>query len=75
MSHYTFDKLVGGLVDLELYAGHRAVRPVLAKVIAHANALRFRLDHQHLGTLRNTRGGSISAAVCVVFPGLPDWDA
>jgi hypothetical protein len=36
MSHYTFDKLVGGLVDLAKYAGHTQALPVLERVAAHA---------------------------------------
>jgi hypothetical protein len=36
MGHYRFDKLVGGLVDLELYAGHGEARPVLERVTAYA---------------------------------------
>jgi DUF1680 family protein len=36
MGHYRFDKLVGGLVDLELYAGHRAASAVLSRVTASA---------------------------------------
>ena len=35
--HYRFDKLVGGLVDLELYAGHRAASAVLSRVTASAS--------------------------------------
>jgi len=36
MSHYTFDKLVGGLVDLAQFADHAAALPVLTRVVAHA---------------------------------------
>ena len=36
MGHYRFDKLGGGLVDLELYAGHRAASAVLSRVTASA---------------------------------------
>ena len=36
MGHYRFDKLVGGLVDLELYTGHRAASSVLSRVTASA---------------------------------------
>jgi len=32
MRHYPFDKMVGGLVDLDLYAGHRAARAVLDRI-------------------------------------------
>ena len=32
MRHYPYDKLVGGLVDLQLYAGHEAAIPLLEKV-------------------------------------------
>jgi len=37
MGHYRFDKLVGGLVDLELYTGHRAASEVLERVTASAS--------------------------------------
>ena len=36
MGHYRFDKLVGGLVDLSLYAGHRPAEAVLSRVTANA---------------------------------------
>ena len=36
MGHYRFDKLVGGLVDLELYTGHRAASVVLSRVTSSA---------------------------------------
>jgi len=36
MGHYRFDKLVGGLVDLDLYAGHRKASEVLSRVTASA---------------------------------------
>lgn len=36
MRHYPFDKLVCGLVDLQLYAGHREAGPVLERVTASA---------------------------------------
>lgn len=36
MSHYTFDKLVGGLVDLAQYADHAPALPVLRRVVDHA---------------------------------------
>jgi hypothetical protein len=36
MGHYPFDKLVCGLLDLQVYAGHRAAGPVLERVTAHA---------------------------------------
>ena len=36
MGHYRFDKLVGGLVDLDLYAGHRKASAVLSRVTANA---------------------------------------
>jgi hypothetical protein len=36
MGHYRFDKLVGGLVDLALYAGHRAASEVLLRVTVSA---------------------------------------
>ncbi len=36
MLHYSFDKLVGGLVDLSQYAGHAAALPVLERVVGHA---------------------------------------
>jgi hypothetical protein len=36
MGHYRFDKLVGGLVDLDLYAGHRAASDVLERVTQSA---------------------------------------
>jgi DUF1680 family protein len=36
MGHYRFDKLVGGLVDLDLYAGHRKASEILARVTASA---------------------------------------
>jgi DUF1680 family protein len=36
MGHYRFDKLVGGLVDLALYAVHREASAVLERVIASA---------------------------------------
>jgi hypothetical protein len=36
MGHYRFDKLVGGLVDLDLYAGHHEAAAVLEKVTASA---------------------------------------
>jgi DUF1680 family protein len=36
MGHYRFDKLVGGLVDLDLYAGHRRASEILARVTAEA---------------------------------------
>ncbi len=36
MGHYPFDKLVCGLVDLQLYAGHAEAGPVLERVTAHA---------------------------------------
>jgi len=36
MGHYRFDKLVGGLVDLDLYAGHRRAAEVLSRVTASA---------------------------------------
>ena len=36
MRHYPFDKLVCGLVDLQLYAGHRDAGPVLERVTASA---------------------------------------
>ncbi len=36
MGHYRFDKLVGGLVDLELYAGHRGAAAVLERVTESA---------------------------------------
>jgi uncharacterized protein len=32
MRHYPFDKMVCGLVDLELYAGHREARGVLGRI-------------------------------------------
>jgi uncharacterized protein len=37
MGHYRFDKLVGGLVDLELYAGHRAASAILSRVTVSAS--------------------------------------
>ena len=36
MGHYRFDKLVGGLVDLDLYADHRRASEILARVAAKA---------------------------------------
>jgi hypothetical protein len=40
MRHYPFEKLVGGLVDMQLYAGYRNTTEMLEKVIAWAtNAL------------------------------------
>ncbi len=38
MGHYRFDKLVGGLVDLALYAGTSAAEDVLSRVTARAIA-------------------------------------
>lgn len=38
MPHYTFDKLVGGLVDVARYAGHRAAIDSLERVVTHAMA-------------------------------------
>ena len=35
-AHYTFDKLVGGLVDLAQFAGHAPALPVLERVVAQA---------------------------------------
>lgn len=37
MRHYTFDKLVGGLVDLQLYAGHQPAVTLLEKVTEWAS--------------------------------------
>ena len=36
MRHYPFDKLVGGLVDLQKYGGVTAAAPMLARVVAFA---------------------------------------
>jgi DUF1680 family protein len=36
MPHYTFDKLVGGLVDMAQFVGHAAAVPLLERVVAHA---------------------------------------
>lgn len=38
MDHYTFDKLVCGLVDLAQYAGHQPALPMLKRVTTHASA-------------------------------------
>lgn len=45
MQHYAFDKLVCGLVDLQLYADHQAAIPVLEKVTDFAIAKFDRSNH------------------------------
>jgi uncharacterized protein len=45
MGHYTYDKLVCGLVDMHLYAGHPLAIPMLERVTAYASRTLDRGNH------------------------------
>jgi len=45
MRHYPYDKMVCGLVDMRLYAGHSAAAPVLEKITAWAGKTFDRANH------------------------------
>jgi DUF1680 family protein len=45
MGHYTYDKLVCGLVDMHLYAGHSQAIPLLEKATAYASRTLDRSNH------------------------------
>ncbi len=45
MGHYTYDKLVSGLVDMRLYAGNSQAIPMLEKVTAYAGRTFDRSNH------------------------------
>ena len=55
--HYAFEKMVGGLVDMHLYAGHPEALDLLEKITdyAIANLNRDRIPAQNL-TVRGTQG-------------------